>query len=130
MDSFFERLIQELDNRKHLNALFPNRPIMIKFVCDKEEWGLYISKNSCSIMKKDIGESNLEIHASKPILCHLLNGHIRLSQLVKNNELTYICALIKRGGGKCPMKPGNRQISEMVPIHTKFLTLEDERKVS
>lgn len=88
VDSFFERLIQELDNRKHLNALFPNRPIMIKFVCDKEEWGLYISKNSCSIMKKDIGESNLEIHASKPILCHLLNGHIRLSQLVKNNELT------------------------------------------
>lgn len=26
---------------------------------------------------------------------------------------------IKRGGGMCPMKPGNRQFIDMVPIHTK-----------
>jgi hypothetical protein len=28
---------------------------------------------------------------------------------------------IKRGGGMCPMKPGNRQFIDMVPIHTKRL---------
>ena len=38
--------------------------------------------------------------------------------------------LIKRGGGMCPMKPGNRLVIEMVPIHIKLITLEDERKMN
>jgi len=37
-------------------------------------------------------------------------------------QIFYILALIKRGGGMCPMKPGNRQGDFLgkVPIHTKF----------
>ncbi|BAE05357.1 hypothetical protein SHA04_11740 [Staphylococcus haemolyticus] len=30
----------------------------------------------------------------------------------------------------CPMKPGNRLVIEMVPIHIKLITLEDERKMN
>ena len=37
--------------------------------------------------------------------------------------------LIQRGGGKCPMKPGNHQhVLKMVPIHAKRYALKDERK--
>ncbi len=35
--------------------------------------------------------------------------------------------LIERGGGKCPMKPGNHHICEMVPIHPQRIAMEDER---
>ena len=33
-------------------------------------------------------------------------------------------ALIKRGGGKCPLKPGNRHVNEMVPSHAKQMLWE------
>ena len=44
-------------------------------------------------------------------------------------QIKYALTLIERGGGMCPMKPGNRLVIEMVPIHIKFKTLEDERKI-
>lgn len=40
---------------------------------------------------------------------------IRFTELYQLNNV----ALIKRGGGKCPTKPGNRHVNEMVPNHTK-----------
>lgn len=48
-------------------------------------------------------------------------------------EIFYILALIKRGGGMCPMKPGNRQGGfslERCQFTQSVNTLEDERKAS
>jgi hypothetical protein len=47
-------------------------------------------------------------------------------------QIFYILALIKRGGGMCPMKPGNRQGDslERCQFTQSLITLEDERKAS
>lgn len=55
-----------------------------------------------------------------------LYDNIRFTELCKLNSVT----LIKSGGGKCPTKPGNRHVYEMVPNHTKQMLWEMREWIS
>ncbi|MGE8206541.1 SCP2 sterol-binding domain-containing protein [Heyndrickxia sp. NPDC080065] len=88
MNELFERIIVEINERKHLKVLLPRNPLTIKFECEDEEWTIILSRENCKYIKGSINEKgDLRICASAHVLNLLLTGEIRLHQLSKYGEI-------------------------------------------
>lgn len=89
LDSLFERVILEINNRSHLQALLPDRSFSILFTYANFTWTMNLSCEECKVFKgKKSVEIGLTINASKKALELLLNGDTRLQQLMKSGDVT------------------------------------------
>lgn len=87
MDTLFKRVLVEINRRNHLQALLPSHQISILFKCEDKTWVMNLSKVQCNYTSYMDKKADLEIHVSKQALQALLNGDIRLYQLVKYGEV-------------------------------------------
>ncbi|MEK5523902.1 SCP2 sterol-binding domain-containing protein [Heyndrickxia sp. FSL W8-0423] len=87
MDTLFKRVLVEINRRSHLQTLLPSHQISISFKCEDRIWAMNLSKVQSNYTSNIDEKVDLEIHVSKQALPLLLNGDIRLYQLVKYGEV-------------------------------------------